>query len=288
IEAQDELTAAQKNRAALDYPRATDAFIKEYKQKIKYQKQRVGLLADAYHNAIGPEAKAAALLELSNAQTELSTMNANLKWYMGRPSEADIAAADSALEVAQAKFDMAKAALDNLTIKAPIGGIILEATAQIGVTINAESSLFKIGDPKALEVEANITEEDFPLVSLGQEAELFFDSRSDVTVTGRVERIIPKRIEGDRPRYQIYITLDEVPDGLADGMTADASITIAKRENALCLPRSVARASGTNEVSLKVWNGVSVETRTVTVGLRGDSDVEIVSGLKEGEQVVIQ
>jgi multidrug efflux pump subunit AcrA (membrane-fusion protein) len=103
-----------------------------------------------------------------------------------------------------------------------------------------------------------------------------------------VDRIIPKRIEGDRPRYQIYITLDEIPDGLADGMTADASITIAKQENVLCLPRSVVRASGVDKVSLKVWNGKSIETRTITVGLRGDSDVEIVSGLKEGEQVVIQ
>jgi multidrug efflux pump subunit AcrA (membrane-fusion protein) len=288
IEAQDQLNTAQKNRAAMDYPRATDAFIKEYKQKIKYQKQRVGLLADAYDNANGPEAKAATLMELSNAQTELSTMNTNLNWYLGHPSEADIASADSALEVAQAKFNMAKAILENLTITAPIGGVVLESTAQTGVTFNAEATLFKIGNPKALEVEANITEEDFPLVSLGREVEVFFDARSDVTMTGRVDRIIPKRIEGDRPRYQIYITLDEVPDGLADGMTADASITIAKRENVLCLPRSVVRASGVDEVSLKTWNGKSIEPRMVTVGLRGDSDVEIVSGLKEGEQVVIQ
>ena len=148
--------------------------------------------------------------------------------------------------------------------------------------------MFTIGDPKALEVKANITEEDFPIVAVGQAVEIFFDARADITVQGKVNRVIPQRIEGDRPRYNIYITLDEVPDGLADGMTADASITITKRENVLCLPRSIVRASGVDAVTLKVWVNQIVETRQVTVGLRGDSDVEILSGLNEGDQVVIQ
>jgi multidrug efflux pump subunit AcrA (membrane-fusion protein) len=288
IEAQEELSTAQKNRVAMDYPRATEAFIKEYKQQIRYQKQKVGLLSNKYDNAVGPEAKAAALMELSNAQTELSTMNTNLNWYVGHPSEEDIANADSTLAVAQAKYDAAKAVLDSLAIKAPFDGVILESNAELGVTIAAEKTLFKVGDPKALEVKANITEEDFPVVSVGQEVDLFFDARSDLTITGTLDRIIPIRIEGDSPRYHIYITLDDVPDGLADGMTADASITITKRENVICLPRSIVRASGVDKVTLKIWNGTAEESREVTVGLRGDSDVEIISGLQVGDQVVIQ
>ncbi|MBL8079331.1 MAG: efflux RND transporter periplasmic adaptor subunit [Anaerolineales bacterium] len=288
VEAQEELSTAERNRVAMDYPRATEAFIKEYKQKIKYQKQKIGLLSDKYNNAVGSEAKASALMELSNAQTELSTMNTNLNWYLGHPSDDDIANSDSTLAVAKAKYNAAKAVLDSLAIIAPFDGVILEANAELGVTINAEKTLFKIGNPKALEVEANITEEDFPVVSVGQEVDLFFDARSDMTITGRLDRIIPIRIEGDSPRYHIYITLDNVPDGLADGMTADASITITKRENVICLPRSIVRASGVDNVTLKIWNGTAEESREVTVGLRGDSDVEIISGLQVGDQVVIQ
>jgi hypothetical protein len=71
-------------------------------------------------------------------------------------------------------------------------------------------------------------------------------------------------------------------------MTSDAAITIEKRAGVLCLPRSVVRASGVDEVSLKVWANQAIETRTVTIGLRGDADVEILSGLTQGEQVVIQ
>ena len=208
--------------------------------------------------------------------------------YKGYADPETIEAADNNLALKKAELDAAQTMLDNMELKALFGGVVIEVDAAANRPFHVDDILFKIIDPKALEVEANITEEDFPLVSLGQEVELFFDARSDVTVTGRVDRIIPMRIEGDSPRYHIYITLSDVPDGLADGMTVDAAITITKRENVLCLPRSIVRASGVNEVTLKVWVNEAVETRQVVVGLRGDSDVEILSGLNEGDQVVIQ
>lgn len=117
---------------------------------------------------------------------------------------------------------------------------------------------------------------------------MFFDARPDITINGRVERILPKRIEGNRPLYNIYICLDEIPDGLADGMTSDASVTIARRADVPCLPRAVVRASGEGKANLKVWDGVQTQNRSVTVGLRGDAFVEILSGLKEHEKVVTQ
>jgi HlyD family secretion protein len=165
---------------------------------------------------------------------------------------------------------------------------VFAVAAEGGQTYQAETTLFTIGDPRALEVIANVTEEDYPLISRRQTVEIYFDARPDVTIQGKVDRIIPIRIEGDRPRYNIYLTLNEVPDGLADGMTSDAAITIEKRAGVLCLPRSVVRASGVDEVSIKIWANETIETRTVTIGLRGDSDVEIISGVSEGEQVIIQ
>jgi len=105
-------------------------------------------------------------------------------------------------------------------------------------------------------------------------------------VQGKVERIIPKRLEGDRPLYNIYISLKEVPDGLADGMTSDTAITIAKREGVLCLPRATVRASSSGKTTIKVWDGIQVMDKEITIGLRGDTYVEIVSGLTEGELVV--
>lgn len=288
IEARETLEKEQKERTSLDYPRATEDYIKQQKNKVKLLKQKLSFQVDAYNEAEDAAAREMLLNQLTATQTELQEEEAELKWIMSKPSDADFAQADSELSLAQARYDAAKVLLDSLSIVAPFDGVVLEVKAQTGVSTSADTVLFKVGDPKALEVKANVTEEDFPLIQIGQEAEVYFDARPDVTATGKISRIIPNRIEGDRPLYAIYITLDEVPDGLADGMTADTAITIAKRENVLCLPRAVVRASGGDTSVVKIWNGIAVEEKQITLGLRGDAFVEILSGLNEGEQVVIQ
>lgn len=287
LEAQDELEKLQRRRTSLDYPRATDDFIKDLRKQIKAAKETVSDLEDAAKNAEDAMAKSQLLASLVVAKENLKSLESNLNWYTSNPTDSDIVAADSELALAQAKYDAAKAVLESLEIKAPINGIVFAVSAEAGQTYQAETALFTIGDPKKLEVQANITEEDFPIVSVGQEVELFFDARPELTIQGRVSRIIPQRNEGDSsPLYDIYITLDEVPDGLADGMTADAAITIAKHAGVLCLPRAVVRASGSDTTIVKVWDGVQELEKEIKVGLRGDTYVEIVSGLSEGEQVV--
>ena len=230
--------------------------------------------------------KSQLLASLTTAKENLKSLESKLSWYTSNPTESEVVDADSELALAQAKYDSAKAVLESLEIKAPFNGIVFAVSAEAGQTYQAEANLFTIGDPKALEVIANITEEDYPIVSVGQNAEVYFDARPEVTVKGKVERIIPKRIEGDRPLYNIYVSLDEIPDGLADGMTSDTAITIAKHEGVLCLPRAVVRASGGDTTTVKVWDGVQENLQEIKIGLRGDTYVEIVSGLNEGAQVV--
>ncbi|HEX9385283.1 MAG TPA: efflux RND transporter periplasmic adaptor subunit [Anaerolineales bacterium] len=210
------------------------------------------------------------------------------KSFKGPAPEDWITEAENDLALKKAEFEDAQATLDQMELKAPFSGVVIEVDAATDQVFHENDVLFKIIDPKALEVMANVTQEDYPLLKPGQSAEVYFDARPDVTVQGKVDRIVPKLIEGDSPTYDIYISLAEVPDGLVDGMTADTNVTIASRQGVLCLPRSVVHTSGDNSAMLQVWNGVETETKQVTTGLRGDASVEILSGLDEGEQVVVQ
>jgi RND family efflux transporter MFP subunit len=286
LEAQEELDKLQRRRTSLDYPRATDDFIKDLRRQVRAANESVDDLEHSAKNANDPTIRAQLLAALENAKENFRTLESRLSWYTSNPTESEIVAADSELALAQAKYDAAKALLESLQIKAPINGIVFAVSAESGQTYQTETTLFTIGDPKALEVVANVTEEDYPLVLPGQSAEVFFDALPEVTVKGKVERIIPLRIEGDRPLYNIYISLEEVPDGLADGMTSDTAITIARHEGVLCLPRAIVRASGGDTITVRVWNGVEEATHEITLGLRGDTYVEILSGLSEGEQVI--
>jgi macrolide-specific efflux system membrane fusion protein len=286
LEAQDELEKLQKRRTALDYPRATDDFIKDLRRQLKATKQSVSQLEDAAKQAEDAALRSQLLAGLTTAKENQKSLESKLSWYTSNPTESEIVSADSELALAQAKYDASKAVLKSLEIKAPFNGIVFEVTAQSGQSYHAEETLFTVGDPKALEVVANITEEDYPLVSPGQSVEIYFDARPEVTVQGKVERIIPKRIEGDRPLYNIYISLREVPDGLADGMTSDTAITIAKHAGVLCLPRAVVRASSGDSTTVKIWDGLQESSKVIKIGLRGDTYIEIVSGLNEGDQVI--
>ncbi len=132
-----------------------------------------------------------------------------------------------------------------------------------------------------------MTEEDYPLTRVGQTTQLFFDSQPDLVVTGTVTEIVPLRdASSTSPVYPVYIALDNVPEGLAPGMTVDGSILIAKRANVLRLPRALVHARSDGTAQVQVWANGRSETRTCKTGLRGDQYIEIVSGLSEGELVI--
>jgi multidrug efflux pump subunit AcrA (membrane-fusion protein) len=143
-----------------------------------------------------------------------------------------------------------------------------------------------LSDPRTLEVEATVVEEDYPLLQPGQTAELFFDALPDTEVRGRLARVSSLRSSTERPLYPVYIAVQDLPRGLVPGMTADAAIVIAQRSDALRLPRALVRARLDGTAQIKVWAHGIEQTRDVRVGLRGDVYVEILSGLEEGERVV--
>jgi HlyD family secretion protein len=186
----------------------------------------------------------------------------------------------------ETRLTKAQIELENAALVAPYDGVTLEVKARAGETVAAGSGVILLSNPSALEVQSTVIEEDLPLVQPGQTVELYFDARSDAVVKGRVARIVPQRVSGDRPLYPVAIALDKIPTGLAPGMSADASIVVARCTDVLRLPRALVRARSDSTAQVQVWLGDHAEVRTVKIGLRGDQYVEILEGLREGDLVV--
>ncbi|MGD8793585.1 MAG: efflux RND transporter periplasmic adaptor subunit [Anaerolineae bacterium] len=231
----------------------------------------------------GPSADelAAAEMQLEQAQVALDRLEAGPDAVELKLAEMAVQAAESTL--AQARSDLARA-----TLAAPFAGTVLEVRTQPGEMVTAGAGLIVLADPTAIEVETTVIEEDLPLIEAGQPVELFFDARPDAEVWGQVARIVPERVPGDRPLYPVYITLSSLPPELVAGMTADASIVVASRSDVLRLPRAIVRARQDGTATLQVWTGSQIEARPVRTGLRGDVHIEILDGLRQGEQVVAQ
>jgi RND family efflux transporter MFP subunit len=220
--------------------------------------------------------------KLANAQNYLAALTGG-----NVPADATGASLDALTQAKQA-VQTAQDALNATSLIAPFDGLVLQSNTTAGVLIPAGTNLFTIHDPRDIEMETTVTEEDFPYVEAGQKATVYFDALPNVVESGAVSRIVPERAPGDSPLYYVYIRLGEVPDGLVNGMTVDSFITIANHLGVLCLPRSVVHASSDNKVEIQVWNGIRTENREVVIGLRGDTNDEIVSGLTLGEQVVVK
>jgi RND family efflux transporter MFP subunit len=240
----------------------------------------------------GPDANKLALAQAKAAvaEADLAQAGARLAELKGEPlpegATSSLSAARNQVEQAKLALEEAKSTLADTALTAPFAGVILEANALAGETIPAATALFTLADPQAVEVETTVIEEDVPYVTTGQPAEVYFDALPGEILTGTVAHIVPQRVSGDRPLYHVYLTLSRVPAALFEGMSADASIIIAQREGVLCLPRALAQASADGTATVEVWADGETQKRLITVGLRGDTYVEILSGLKEGEAVV--
>lgn len=224
----------------------------------------------------------------AGAQT-LAQAQSSLVQLIAPPNPKDIAIDEADVNKAQVAVNEAQDNLNQSKLVAPFDGVVQDVRAKEGDTVSAGAALVQLSDPKALEARSTVTEEDYPLTQVGQAATLYFDSQPALTVNGKVTEIVPLRDSSSTsPVYPIYIALDNVPDGLAPGMTVDGSILIAKRADVLRLPRSLVHARADGTAQIQVWANGKTETRTIKTGLRGDHYIEILSGVSEGEQVVSQ
>jgi RND family efflux transporter MFP subunit len=225
----------------------------------------------------GVRAAQAQLLAAQNTLTNLIS-----------PTATSLITAHTDLESARLALESARHQLAQATLVAPFAGVVVDVKQQVGDMVNANTAIVTLLDPQALEVEASVAERDLGLVQAGQMAQLLFDAQPELIANGRVARIVPSRLSGSQALYPVYLTFDDLPDGLAADMSVDISITIAAKANVLRLPRAVVHAKPDNTAQVNIWINDHSEPRSITTGLRGDVYVEILTGLQEGDLVVSQ
>ena len=196
-------------------------------------------------------------------------------------------ASRDARERAQSEFLQAQAAtsaqrqrIADLTLTAPMEGVVLRQDYEVGEVVDKQHVLFWIGQPRPLRITADVDEEDIPRVKIGQRTLIKADAFPGETLAGIVGEITPK---GDpvNKSYRVRIALP-VDTKLHIGMTTEINVIVETRENVLLAPSEAVRAGRV----FVVEDGVA-RRRRVTTGILGRGMVEIRDGLNEGEQVVV-
>jgi membrane fusion protein (multidrug efflux system) len=193
-------------------------------------------------------------------------------------------AAKARLDATRAAADVARKALADTTLTAPIDGVVSARLAQAGERVAVDARIVTVADIRRLELVASVPAGDAARLAVGAEIALGVDGLKDVEVRGRIERINPAAAAGSRS-IELYAVIDNRDGRLRGGLFAQGQAVAGAAQEQVAVPASAVREEGGIRV-LYVVAGDRLQRRQVTTGLDAAGWVAIAGGLAAGEQVV--
>jgi len=172
-----------------------------------------------------------------------------------------------------------------IKVISPIDGTLILKNIVEGQTVGASTVLFAISDK--LIVSASLDESDIGKIKMGQRASIVLDSYPDKTVRGTVFKILDEgTTKSNVVTYTVKLRPDSVPAFFRSQMTANIKVRISERKGVLLIPAAavVTDPQGETAVIREIKDGQPVYSRVET-GQNEGEDVEILSGLEEGDKV---
>lgn len=229
--------------------------------------------------------------QVAQAEYNLAKAKDTLAKIEAGPDPKEIEVAQAKVVSAQANLEEAKAALKATTMVAPFDGTVISVGAEKGDLVSSGITIVTLADLSNLRVRAFVDETEISKVEIGQEVEITFDAFPGRRFWGQVLEVpLQGKLSQNVLTYEVPVSLEGVEDvALKPGMTANLKIIVGRRENALLVP-ALAVQQGEEGYVVMVQDtpeGPAVAT-PVEVGLSDGTYIEIVSGLIEGDRVVVQ
>ena len=251
---------------------------------------------DAYLNALGAYNRAVENADLQlasakNAVTQayhtLQQAQDDLETLLAGASEREIENARLGVDQARSSLEQAQLRLEQATLTAPIDGTVTALNVQPGEMASAGQTAVVLSDVAVLEVEVNLDETDVAQVAIGQETLVSVEAFPGANLAGEVTYIAPvAQIESGVVLYPVTVRLAPTDIPVRAGMTGDVEITSAIQEGALIVPLRAVHTEGERFYVDRLAGG-QTERVEVTLGMITDTEVEITSGLAEGDVVSV-
>ncbi|MBU6141718.1 efflux RND transporter periplasmic adaptor subunit [Patescibacteria group bacterium] len=199
----------------------------------------------------------------------------------------DIAAQQAQVDQAVAGVASAQAKLQNAEIVAPISGVLTQQDAKVGQLAVSGTPLVSILGTQGLEVDAGVSETDIGKLTIGNTATMTLDAFPNETFAGKVFYIAPAQTNNQGViTYQIKIAFTKQDPRIKSGLTANITIETQHKDNVLILPQYALLQNDQGTFVEKMQNNTVVQV-PVTTGIQDENgNVEILSGVTEGEQVL--
>ena len=173
-----------------------------------------------------------------------------------------------------------------LTFRSPVSGIITEKKALQGMRFMPGEVLYQVSDLSSVWVIADVFEQDIGAVKLGAEAKVRINAYPDKSFAGKVSYVYPTLNAATRT-VPVRVELPNPGLLLKPGMFAQVDMPVSGKGSVLTVPNSAVIDSGTRQVVLVQLTAGRFEPREVKLGNRSNTYVEVISGIKDGEAVVV-
>ncbi len=204
-------------------------------------------------------------------------------------------------QVAQAKAQLAEKEEEyrNSTIVSPIDGVVLSRDVEVGSAVSSilvlgssATLVMTLGDTREVYVKGKVDESDIGKVYLNQAARIKVESYKDRTFSGKVTKISPMGVEKDNvTTFEVRVSIDNSKGELKSQMTANAEVIMEEHKGVLMVPEAALMYDKDRKASVETPDPAKKDGKKkvdVTVGISNGSKTELLSGLKEGQQVVLQ
>jgi HlyD family secretion protein len=201
----------------------------------------------------------------------------------GQSTKAQINSQEARLQQLRALAQLKKDEVGALKVLAGTAGVLQQVTVQMGQQVTPGLNIARVADPASLKAEIKIAETQIKDVKLGQSVAL--DTRNGV-IQGLVSRIDPAAREGT---FTIDASLiGPIPPSARPDLSVDGTIELERLDNVLYVGRpAFAQGQQTVGILLLSPDGQEAIRTPVTLGRSSVSTIEIVSGLREGDQVIL-
>jgi RND family efflux transporter MFP subunit len=214
-------------------------------------------------------------------------------------AEAQVGSARAALAEAQSRLNMAKATMDRYAsleaysrITAPFSGVVTKRYADTGSLIQAGTAsdtqsmpVVQLAEWSRLRLVVPVPESAVPTLHLGQDIDVVVPALGR-TFKGKVARFADSLNEDTRTMHT-EIDVENKNDTLVEGMYAETTLQLVQRPNALIIPIQALQRNGDTASVLVVQRDGVLRQRTVVLGTESANSIEVLSGISEGDQVVI-
>jgi RND family efflux transporter MFP subunit len=225
---------------------------------------------------------------LSNSETQIE----NMKKTYNRIQELFSVGGASQQELDNAKLqlDMARTSLDNLTdntfLKSPISGIITAKNYDDGDMYSGQMPILTVMSINPVKLMVNVSESNYTQIKLGMSVDVTFDIFQGETFKGKVSLIYPTIDERTRT-FGVEIKLNNNSNKIRPGMFGRVTMGFGVAKHVVVPDQSIIKQSGSGSRFVFVYSNGKVEYRPIELGRRFDNEYELISGVRNGEQVVV-